>query len=87
MPIAKVDHRGRAQLPGNLRQRMKLKEGDEFVAENLGEDTINVKKINLRAVLEDAIEKAKSIDLDRLKREIEEVNNQLACKKFTVSSR
>ena len=62
MPLAKVDDRGRVQLPSNLRHRMKLKEGDEFVAEDLGEDTIVLKKINLRLLLEDAIEKAKSID-------------------------
>jgi hypothetical protein len=51
---------------------MKLKIGDEFVAEDLGEDTIILKKINLRVLLKDAIEKAKSIDLDELKGEIEE---------------
>jgi AbrB family transcriptional regulator (stage V sporulation protein T) len=66
---------------------MKLKEGDEFVAEDLGEDTIVLKKINLRSLLEDAIEKAKSIDLDKLESEIEEESNQLARQKFKVSSR
>lgn len=39
------------------------------MAENLDEDTIILKKINLRALLEDAIEKAKSIDLDKLERD------------------
>jgi AbrB family looped-hinge helix DNA binding protein len=87
MPTAKVDDRGRVQLPSSLRHRMKLKEGDEFVAEDLGEDTIILKKINLRALLEDAIEKAKSIDLDKLEREIEEESNQLARQKFKVSPR
>ena len=87
MPLARVDDRGRVQLPSNLRQRMKLKEGDEFIAENLGEETIILKKINLRAMLEDAIEKAKSIDLDKLEREIEEESNQLARQKFKISSR
>ncbi len=48
MQRAKVDDRGRVQLPSNLRHRMKLEEGDEFVAEELGEDTIILKKINLR---------------------------------------
>ena len=61
MPLAKIDERGRVQLPSRLRQKMKLKEGDEFVAEDLGEDTIVLKKINLRALLEDAIVKAKSV--------------------------
>ncbi|OPX77164.1 MAG: hypothetical protein A4E44_00195 [Methanosaeta sp. PtaB.Bin018] len=87
MPLAKVDDRGRLQLPSNLRHRMKLEEGDEFVAEEIGEDTIILKKINLRALLEDAIEKAKSIDLDQLEREIEEESNQLARQRFKVSHR
>ena len=60
---------------------MKLKEGDEFVAEDLGEVTIVLNKINLRLLLEDAIEKAKSIDLDKLESEIEEKSNQLARQK------
>ena len=87
MPLAKIDDRGRLQLPSNLRHRMKLEEGDEFVAEELGEDTIILKKINLRVLLEDAIEKAKSIDLDQLEREIEEESNQLARQRFKVSHR
>jgi bifunctional DNA-binding transcriptional regulator/antitoxin component of YhaV-PrlF toxin-antitoxin module len=87
IPLAKVDDRGRVQLPSNLRHRMKQKEGGEFVAEDLGEDTIVLKKTNLRLLLEDAIEKAKSIDLDKLENGIEEESNQLACQKFKVSSR
>ena len=87
MPLAKVDDRGRVQLPSNLRHRMKLEEGDEFLAEELGEDTIILKKINLRVLLEDAIEKAKSIDLDQLEREIEEESNQLDRQRFKVSHR
>lgn len=87
MPLAKIDDRGRVQLPSNLRHKMMLKEGDEFVAEDIGEDTIILKKINLRALLEDAIEKAKSVDLDKLEREIEEESNKLARQKFKVSPR
>jgi AbrB family looped-hinge helix DNA binding protein len=87
MPLAKIDERGRVQLPSRLRQKMKLKEGDEFLAEDLGEDTIVLKKINLRALLEDAIVKAKSQDLDKLEKEIEEESNQLARQKYKISSR
>lgn len=73
--------------PSTLRHRMKLKVGDEFVAEEVGEDTIILKKINLRTLLEDAIEKAKSIDLEKLEREIEEDSNQIARKKFQAAPR
>jgi AbrB family transcriptional regulator (stage V sporulation protein T) len=87
MPLAKVDDRGRVQLPKGLRNKMKLKEGDEFAADELGEDTIVLKRINLRALLEDAIEKAKLVDLDKLERDIEEESNQLARQKFKLSAR
>ncbi len=87
MPLAKIDDRGRVQLPSNLRRKMKLKEGDEFAVEDLGEDTIILKRIDLRALLKDAIEKARSVDLDELEREIEEESNQLARQKFKVSPR
>jgi AbrB family looped-hinge helix DNA binding protein len=87
MPLAKIDERGRVQLPSHLRQKMKRKEGDEFVAEDLGEDTIVLKKINLRALLEDAIVKAKSVDLDKLEKEIEEESLQLARQKYKISAR
>ena len=86
MPLAKIDERGRVQLPSRLRQKMKLKEGDEFVAEDLGDDTIVLKKINLRALLEDAIVKAKSVVLDKLEKEIEVESNQLARQKFKISA-
>ena len=87
MPLAKIDERGRVQLPSRLRQKMKLKEGDEFVAEDVGDDTIVLKKINLRALLEDAIVKAKSQDLDKLEKEIEEESNRLARQKYKISAR
>jgi AbrB family looped-hinge helix DNA binding protein len=81
MPLAKIDDRGRVQLPSNLRRKMKLKEGDEFAVEDLGEDTIILKRIDLRALLKDAIEKARSVDLEEIEREIEEESNQLARQK------
>ena len=87
MPLAKIDDRGRVQLPSNLRRKMKLKEGDEFAVEDLGEDTIILKRIDLRALLKDAIDKAKSVDLEELEREIEEESTQLAREKFKVSPR
>jgi len=48
MPLTRIDDRRRVQLPSNLRRKMKLKEEDEFVAEDLGEGTIILKKVNLR---------------------------------------
>ena len=46
-----------------------------------------IKKINLRSLLEEAIEKAKDIDHEKVEREIEDESNQLAEKRFEICSR
>ena len=43
-----------------------------------------IKKINLRSLLEEAIEKAKDIDHEKVEREIEKESNQLAKKRFYI---
>lgn len=49
-----------------------------------GKSMFVLKKINLRALLEEAIEKAKGIDHNKIEREIEEESNRLAKKRFVV---
>ena len=43
----------------------------------LGDGVFILKKIDLRSLLEEAIEKAKGIDHDKVEREIEEESNRL----------
>ena len=43
-----------------------------------------IEKINLRSLLEVAIEKAKGIDHETAEREIEEESNQIAKKRFEI---
>lgn len=43
-----------------------------------------IEKINMRSLLEEAIEKAKDIDHEKAEREIEEESNQLAKKRFDI---
>ncbi len=87
MPVTKLDDKGRILLPGDLRKAEKLKEGDEFAVDALGDGVFILKKIDLRSLLEEAIEKAKGIDHDKVEREIEEESNRLAKKRFEVCSR
>ncbi|VVB69367.1 Uncharacterised protein [uncultured archaeon] len=61
-------------------------EGDEFAVDSLGGGVFIIKKIDLRSLLEEAIEKARGIDHEKAEREIEEESNQLAKKRFEVSS-
>jgi len=87
MPLTKIDNKGRIVLPIDLRRKLNLNEGDEFAIDDIGEDTIILKKVNLRALLKDAIVKAQSVDLDKLEHEITAESNRLARKKFKISTR
>ena len=68
MPLTKVDDKGRVLLPSDLRQRIGLKQGDELLIDEMGEGTFILKKVDVRAMLRDAIIKAKSIDNEKLER-------------------
>ena len=84
MPFTKVDEKGRVVLPSELRTRMDISPGDEFIVDELGPDALVLKKVDLRAMIDEIIEKAKSVDLDRLEEEIEEEANRLARKKYQI---
>jgi AbrB family looped-hinge helix DNA binding protein len=82
MPFTKVDEKGRVVLPSELRTKLDISPGDEFIVDELGPDALVLKKVDLRAMIEDIIEKAKNVDLDRLEAEIEEEAERLARKKY-----
>lgn len=84
MPFTKVDDKGRVVLPNELRRKLGINPGDEFAVEVLGPDSIVLKKVDLRSLLEEIIEKAKNVDLDKLEAEIEEEANKLARQKYKV---
>lgn len=84
MPFTKVDEKGRVVLPSEIRTKLDISPGDEFIVDELGPDALVLKKVDLRAMIEDIIEKAKNVDLDRLEAEIEEEANRLARKKYKV---
>jgi AbrB family looped-hinge helix DNA binding protein len=84
MPVTKVDEKGRVVLPGEFRRKMRISAGDEFIVEELGPDSLVLKRVNLRALMQDVIEKAKNVDLDKLEAEIEEEANQLARRKYKI---
>jgi AbrB family transcriptional regulator (stage V sporulation protein T) len=84
MPLTKVDGKGRVVLPNEIRRKLGINTGDEFVIDELGPGAIVLKKVDLHALIEDIIEKAKSVDLDKLEAEIEEEANRLARMKYKV---
>ncbi len=84
MPFTKIDEKGRMILPNEIRRKMGISPGDEFAVDELGPDTILFKKVDVRAMIKDSIERAKNIDLDRLEAEMEEEGNRVARKMHKV---
>jgi AbrB family looped-hinge helix DNA binding protein len=84
MPFTKVDEKGRMVLPNEIRRKMGINPGDEFAVDELGPDTILLKKVDVRAMIKDAIERAKNIDLERLEADMEEEGNKVARKMHKI---
>ena len=82
MPVAKVDDRGRVLLPKKIRGRLGLKAGDELMVGERGEDTVVLKKVDIRALIDEMIENAKDVNLDELESEIEREANELAKQRY-----
>jgi len=82
MPVAKVDDRGRVLLPKKIRGRLGLKSGDELIVGERGEDTVVLKKVDIRALIDEMIENAKDVNLDELESEIEREANELAKQRY-----
>ena len=53
----------------------------------MGEGTFILKKVDVRAMLRDAIAKARSIDNEKLEQEIEEESDRFARSKFKIPDR
>lgn len=85
MVITKVDEKGRILLPKNIRDKMNIKPGEEFLIANIDKDAVLLKRIDVKKMLEDLIEKAKNIDLKELEKEIEEEGNRIARRKYKIS--
>jgi AbrB family transcriptional regulator (stage V sporulation protein T) len=84
MPFTKVDEKGRMVLPNEIRRKMSIAPGDEFIVDEVGPDTILLRRVDVRAMIQDAIELAKSVDLDKLQTEMEEEGNKVARKMYKV---
>jgi AbrB family transcriptional regulator (stage V sporulation protein T) len=79
----KLDEKGRIQLPADLRARLNMNPGDEFVIDAT-RDTILLKKMDLASIMKGVIEEAKKVDLDKLEQDIEEEGNRIARKKYKI---
>jgi len=82
MPLTKMDERGRILLPKEIREEMNLKPSEEMFIISAGKEMVLLKKVNVKQMLGDMIEKVKDFDLEKLEREIEDEGNKIAKKKY-----
>lgn len=71
-------------LPSDIWRKLGINAADEFFVQELESDSLVLKGVNLRALMQDIIEKARNVDMDRLENEIEEEANRLARRKYKI---
>ncbi len=84
MSTVKLDEEGRIMLPADLIARLKMSPGDEFVVDVATSDSILLRKLDLRTILEGVIKEAQKVDFDRLERDVEEEGNRIAREKYKI---
>ena len=85
MPMTiKLDENGRIQLPADLRAKLNMNPGDEFVIGEATSKTTLLKKMDLAVIMNGIIEEARKVDLDKLEEEIEEEGNKIARKNHKI---
>ena len=82
MQLTKIDDRGRILLPKEIREELDLKPSEEMFVMSAGKEIIVLKKIDVKKIMEDIIEKVKEVDLGALEIKIEEEGNKIAKKKY-----
>jgi len=83
--ITRVDGKGRILLPKDIRNKLKIKKGDEFLITEIDNETIILKRFDVKKMLKELVEKAKDIDIDNLEREASEEGNRIAKEKYKIS--
>ena len=76
MQLTKIDDRGRILLPKEIREELNLKPSEEMFVMSAGKEIIVLKKVDVKKIMEDIIEKVKGADLGGLEIKIEEEGNK-----------
>nr|WP_289846492.1 AbrB/MazE/SpoVT family DNA-binding domain-containing protein [Thermococcus alcaliphilus] len=83
--ITKVDEKGRILLPKEIRKKLRIKKGEEFLITELDNETIILKRFDVKSMLQELVKKAEKVNLKKLEKEIEGEGNRIARKKYKIS--
>ena len=76
--ITKIDSKGRVVIPKDVRRRLNIKPGEEFLVTEIDGDTIVLKRFNVKKMLERLVKSSKGVDFEKLEAETEEEGNRVA---------
>nr|WP_206204000.1 AbrB/MazE/SpoVT family DNA-binding domain-containing protein [Thermococcus sp. ES12] len=76
--LTRIDTKGRIVIPKEIRKRMGIKPGEEFLITEIDGDTIVIKRFDVRKMLKEIIKNAGGLDLDELEGEIEKEGSRVA---------
>ncbi|HDI85878.1 MAG TPA: AbrB/MazE/SpoVT family DNA-binding domain-containing protein [Candidatus Korarchaeota archaeon] len=82
--VVVVDGRGRIVVPRRVRDRLGISKGSRLLLVQVGEDTLVLRRLNVRELLEAIAREVREsgIDLEGLEREIETEANRAARKRI-----
>ncbi|QOJ78644.1 AbrB/MazE/SpoVT family DNA-binding domain-containing protein [Infirmifilum lucidum] len=82
--VVVVDDRGRVVIPRGVRERLGLSRGSRLLLVELGSDTIVLRKLDVRTVLEEIARevKEKGVPLERIEHEVEKEASEVASKRI-----
>ncbi len=82
--VVVVDERGRVVIPKGVRERLGLSKGSRLLLVEVGGDTIVLRKLDVRRVLEAIAREVRErgIDLEEMGREVEGEANEVAARRI-----
>ncbi len=76
--ITKVDSKGRVVIPKDVRKKLNIKPGEEFLVTEIDGDTIVLRRFNVKKMLEKLVRNSREVNLEELEAETEEEGNRVA---------
>ncbi|WP_461865713.1 AbrB/MazE/SpoVT family DNA-binding domain-containing protein [Thermococcus sp.] len=76
--ITKMDSKGRVVIPKDVRKKLNIKPGEEFLVTEIDGDTIVLRRFNVKKMLEKLVRNSGGINLEKLEAETEEEGNRVA---------
>ena len=78
MGLTRIDSKGRVVIPKDVRRKLNIKPGEEFLVTEIDGDTIVLRRFNVKKMLEKLVKNSRRINLEKLEAEIEEEGNRVA---------